>query len=111
MWFPGIAYPPLWKTGRPASCRASLWKAISSDTASWLAEALQSLYPKFRMKHFFQNVPRLGNVAVSRHAQAQMEKAGITEQAFERALLQLVKPDKQTGYEILWRAMTSGSAS
>lgn len=49
------------------------------------------------MKHFYRDVPKLGHVAVSRHAQAQMETAGISEAAFEQALLSPVieTPDGQ----------------
>ncbi len=45
------------------------------------------------MKHFYENVPRLGNVAVSRYAQAQMIEAGISQEAFDRVLLEPTRPD------------------
>ena len=38
------------------------------------------------MKHYYENVPGLGNVAVSRHAQSQMLEVGISQEAFDRAL-------------------------
>ena len=38
------------------------------------------------MEHFWEDVPGLGNVAVSRHAQNQARKQGITEERFVQAL-------------------------
>src|ERR687893_67421 len=55
------------------------------------------------MKHYYENVPRLGNVAVSRHAQSQMLDAGISQEAFDRALLDPTQPDTPDGQDILWR--------
>ena len=55
------------------------------------------------MIHFYRNVPKLGHVAVSRHAQNRMEEDNISEEAFERALLTPVKPDIKDGADILWR--------
>jgi hypothetical protein len=55
------------------------------------------------MKHFYENVPRLGNVAVSRHAQSQMLDAGISQEAFDRVLLDPIQPDAPDGQDILWR--------
>ncbi len=55
------------------------------------------------MKHYYENVPRLGNVAVSRHAQSQMQNAGISQEAFDRALLDPTQPDAPDGQDILWR--------
>ena len=55
------------------------------------------------MKHFYENVPRLGNVAVSRHAQAQMIEAGISQEAVDRVLLEPTRPDIPDGADILWR--------
>src|SRR3954454_13271975 len=49
------------------------------------------------MKHFYEDVPRLGNVAVSRHAQAQMIEAGISQEAFDRVLLEPTRPDIPDG--------------
>jgi len=34
------------------------------------------------MNHFYRNVPKLGNVAVSRHAQNRMEEGKISHEAF-----------------------------
>ena len=55
------------------------------------------------MKHFYENVPQLGNVAVSRHAQAKAEEDGITQEAFDRVLLSPINPDIQEGADIIWR--------
>ncbi len=38
------------------------------------------------MQHYYAGVPRLGNVAVSRHAQDRMREEGISEHAFETVL-------------------------
>lgn len=55
------------------------------------------------MKHFYQDVPRLGNVAVSRHAQARMQQEKISEALFNRVLLEPTKPDIPDGQGVLWR--------
>jgi hypothetical protein len=55
------------------------------------------------MNHFYRNVPKLGNVAVSRHAQKRMEEDQISHEAFERVLLTPIKPDIRDGEDILWR--------
>jgi hypothetical protein len=55
------------------------------------------------MAHFYRNVPKLGHVAVSRHAQRRMEEDNISQEAFERVLLTPVKPDLRDGADILWR--------
>jgi hypothetical protein len=36
------------------------------------------------MKHFYRDVKGLGNVAVSRHAQARMEDEGVSQELFDR---------------------------
>jgi hypothetical protein len=41
----------------------------------------------YSMKHYFENVPGLGNVAVSRHAQERVEHEKISEKAFEETLM------------------------
>lgn len=53
------------------------------------------------MEHYFPNVPGLGNVAVSRHAQDRMREDGISEAAF-RAVLSSGEtiPD---GQDVVWR--------
>jgi hypothetical protein len=53
--------------------------------------------------HFYRNVKGLGNVAVSRHAQVQMEAAAITQEAFDKALLDPTRSDVPDGLDILWR--------
>lgn len=55
------------------------------------------------MNHFYRDVPGLGNVAVSRHAQARMERDGISQEAFDRVLLEPVRPDVPDGLDIVWR--------
>jgi hypothetical protein len=46
-------------------------------------------------EHFYRDVKGLGNVAVSRHAQANMDRQGISQELFERVLLSPSKPDVQ----------------
>jgi hypothetical protein len=55
------------------------------------------------MKHYYPNVSRLGNVAVSRHAQSRVKEEGISKEAFERVLLKPIKEDVQEGPGILLR--------
>jgi hypothetical protein len=54
-------------------------------------------------RHFYKDVPRLGNVAVSRHAQAGMIATGITQESFDKVLLHPTRPDIPDGADILWR--------
>ena len=63
-----------------------------------LAEPLER-----RVNHFYRDVPGLGNVAVSRHAQARAEEEGISQEAFDRVLLSPLTPDVPDGTDILWR--------
>ena len=54
-----------------------------------------------RMDHYFPDVPGLGNVAVSRHAQARLVEDGISEHDFKEALFNgTTIPD---GEDVLWR--------
>jgi hypothetical protein len=55
------------------------------------------------MKHFYRDVKGLGSVAVSRHAQARMEADGISQEAFDRTLLEPIRPDVSDGVEVVWR--------
>lgn len=55
------------------------------------------------MTHFYRDVPGLGNVAISRHAQQRAEEDGISQDAFDRVLLTPIKPDTPDGADILWR--------
>jgi hypothetical protein len=55
------------------------------------------------MKHFYRDVPGLGNVAVSRHAQARLEAEGISQELFDQVLLDPIRPDIREGADILWR--------
>ena len=53
------------------------------------------------MEHYFPNVPGLGNVALSRHAQERMVEDGISERELKEALLHgTTTPD---GQEVVWR--------
>jgi hypothetical protein len=63
----------------------------------------QDLRQGSSVKHFYRDVPGLGNVAVSRHAQARAEEEGISQEAFDRVLLSPVTPDVPDGLDILWR--------
>jgi hypothetical protein len=53
------------------------------------------------MKHFYRDVPGLGNVALSRHAQERMVDARISEPMFERVLLSGL--DSTIGSNVIWR--------
>jgi hypothetical protein len=55
------------------------------------------------MEHFYRNVIGLGNVAVSRHAQARMADEGVSEETFRRTLLEPTRPDVRDGADIVWR--------
>lgn len=55
------------------------------------------------MKHFYRDVPGLGNVAVSRHAQSRASEDHISEEEFQRVLLSPDTPDVLENQEILWR--------
>lgn len=55
------------------------------------------------MEHFYRNVPKLGNVAISRHAQKTMEQNAIPEDIFRRVLLEPIRPDIPDGMDIIWR--------
>jgi Domain of unknown function (DUF4258) len=55
------------------------------------------------MNHFYRDVPKLGNVAVSRHAQAHAEEDGISQETFDKVLLEPIQPDIPDGADILWR--------
>lgn len=53
------------------------------------------------MNHFYRNVPQLGNVAVSRHAQARCAQDGISEKTFSDVLSsgEMV----HDGQDVVWR--------
>ena len=53
--------------------------------------------------HFYRDVPGLGNVAVSRHAQARADEEGISQEAFDRVLLAPITPDVPDGLDVIWR--------
>jgi hypothetical protein len=54
-------------------------------------------------KYYFENVPGIGNVAVSRHAQERAESEGITNSAFEQVLMNGVTIPE--GAAVLWREL------
>jgi hypothetical protein len=56
------------------------------------------------VRFYVTDVPRLGNVVVSRHAQAQAEAEGITEDLFHRILQE--GTDKPDGLTTVWREFT-----
>src|SRR6187200_2142571 len=53
------------------------------------------------MKHYYPDVPGIGNVAVSRHAQDRLAGDGISEREFEAVLLR--GDSVPEGQDILWR--------
>lgn len=53
-------------------------------------------------QYYYPNVPGLGNVAVSRHAQERMDEYHISRAAFERSLLDPAN-EVEDGPEIVWR--------
>ena len=55
------------------------------------------------MDHYFEAVPLLGNVAVSRHAQSQMKKENISQEEFELVLLHPIRKDVPDGMDVIWR--------
>ena len=55
------------------------------------------------MKHYWPDVPGVGNVAVSRHAQARAEEDDINEHAFEQVLYNGV--DTPDGQGVVWRQL------
>lgn len=55
------------------------------------------------MEHFWRNVPGLGHVAVSRHAQSRAHEQGITEEQFVAALFH--GRDTPDGFEAVWREL------
>jgi Domain of unknown function (DUF4258) len=63
----------------------------------------QAAQVKFGMTHFYRYVIKLGHVAVSRHAQKRMEEDNISQDAFERVLLNPIQPDIRDSADILWR--------
>lgn len=55
------------------------------------------------MTHYYAQVPKLGNVALSRHAQAEAKKDGISDTVIHDILFNPVKPDVPDGADIIWR--------
>ena len=55
------------------------------------------------MQHLYRDVPGLGTVVFSRHAQDQVAKAGISEEVVKEVLLAPTRPDRSDGGDIVWR--------
>jgi hypothetical protein len=55
------------------------------------------------VQHFFKDVPKLGNVAVSRHAQERMLEEHILPETFEAVLLAPPQTDRLDSLNVLWR--------
>ena len=55
------------------------------------------------MAHFYRNVPKLGNVEVSRHAKTRMLEENISSRLFEKVLLTPIEPDIPDGHDVIWR--------
>lgn len=55
------------------------------------------------MRHYFPNVPKLGNVAVSRHAQERVVEEGISDEEFETVLFK--GRDTPEGFDVVWREL------
>lgn len=53
------------------------------------------------MEHFYEDVPKLGNVAISRHAQARIEEDDIPHKVFEDVLWD--GKDTPEGHRVLLR--------
>jgi hypothetical protein len=80
----------------------SVSPAATKPLCSYVAGTRAGL-PITPRQHFYRDVKGLGNVAVSRHAQANMDGQGISQELFERVLLSPSKPDVQEDLNTLWR--------
>jgi hypothetical protein len=69
-------------------------------SARWIAKIFRTCMSD--RQYYYPDVPGLGNVAVSRHAQERMDEYKISQAAFERALLDPIK-EVEEGTEIVWR--------
>jgi transcriptional/translational regulatory protein YebC/TACO1 len=56
---------------------------------------------RLSMNHFFDDVPGLGNVVLTRHAQDKARQEGISTEEIERALVH--GHDTPDGMDITWR--------
>jgi hypothetical protein len=56
-----------------------------------------------KRQYFYRNVERLGNVAVTRHAQNNMDEHNIRQELFEDVLLHPLHDDIAEGNDIVWR--------
>jgi len=55
------------------------------------------------MQYYYEAVPGLGNVAISRHAQDAIEKGIVTHHEFEDTLLHPIREDLLEGFNVVWR--------
>ena len=55
------------------------------------------------MNYFYLDVPHLGNVAVSRHAQERVVEEGISDEEFETVLFK--GRDTPEGFDVVWREL------
>jgi len=86
-----------------ANIRQGLCARVRGTVTTALLSHLRQETSQPPMNHFYRDVQGLGNVAVSRHAQARAEEEGISQEAFDRALLSPLTPDVPDGSDILWR--------
>lgn len=59
--------------------------------------------PKRRMKHYYTDVPGLGNVALSRHAQARAEEERFNDVMVSQALHSPIGADIPDGNNVVFR--------
>jgi hypothetical protein len=55
------------------------------------------------MKHFYRDVPRFGNVAVSCTRRPAWRRTASLKKVFDKALFEPTRPDVPDGMDILWR--------
>jgi len=55
------------------------------------------------MNHFYREVPGLGNVAFSRHAQERLTTDGVSEETVRKILYENHRPDVSDGHGIVHR--------
>jgi len=53
------------------------------------------------MKYYYKNIPRLGNVAITRHAQDRLVNDGVTDEQVEDVLMH--GHDRPDGNSVVWR--------
>jgi hypothetical protein len=55
------------------------------------------------MNHFYRDVPKLGHVAFSRHAQERLEDEGVSEETVRSILYDTTQPDIPDGQGVVHR--------